>query len=96
MHNVYDCGPQWSGVARCQCAECVYKCEKVYTTAGLEFRSNAGRPAIIVRALYGLKSSGARWRDHLASILRQEGFKSSLADADVWLRKARKPCGFIY
>jgi hypothetical protein len=70
--------------------------EKVYTMAGLEFGSNAGRPAIIVRALYGLKSSGARWRDHLASILRQEGFKSSLADADVWLRKARKPCGFVY
>jgi hypothetical protein len=70
--------------------------EKVYTMAGLEFGSNSGRPAIIVRALYGLKSSGARWCDHLASILRQEGFKSSLADADVWLRKARKPCGFVY
>mmetsp|Transcript_8647 Transcript_8647/g.12593 ORF Transcript_8647/g.12593 Transcript_8647/m.12593 type:complete len:946 (-) Transcript_8647:1039-3876(-) len=70
--------------------------EKVYTTAGLEFGSNAGRPAIIVRALYGLKSSGARWRDHLASILRREGFTSSLADADVWMRKARNPCGFVY
>ena len=70
--------------------------EKVYTTAGLEFGSNAGRPAIIVRALYGLKSSGARWRDHLAGILRTEGFQGSLADPDVWMRKARKPCGFTY
>jgi len=70
--------------------------EKVYTTAGLELSSDAGRPAIIVRALYGLKSSGARWRDHLAGILRQEGFTNSLADADVWMRKARKPCGFAY
>jgi hypothetical protein len=35
--------------------------EKVYTTAGPEFGSNQGRPVLIVRALYGLKSSGARW-----------------------------------
>jgi len=34
--------------------------EKVYTMAGPEFGSHQGRPAIIVRALYSLKSSGAR------------------------------------
>jgi len=70
--------------------------EKVYTTTGLEFGSNAGRPAVIVRALYGLKSSGARWRDHLASILHSEGFHSSLADPDVWMRKAMKTSGLVY
>jgi hypothetical protein len=70
--------------------------EKVYTIAGPEFGSDQGRPAVIVRALYGLKSSGARWRDHLAAILRENGFVSSKADADVWMRKAVKPCGFIY
>jgi hypothetical protein len=70
--------------------------EKVYTTTGLEFGSNAGRSAIIVRALYGLKSSGARWHDHLASILRNEGFQSSLADPDIWMRKATKPSGLVH
>ena len=70
--------------------------EKVYTTAGPEFGSNAGRPAIIVRALYGLKSSGARWRDHLAAILREAGFLNSKADPDVWMRKAQKKNGFVY
>jgi hypothetical protein len=70
--------------------------ERVYTIAGPEFGSNEGRPAIIVRALYGLKSSGARWRDHFASILSQIGFTSSKADPDVWMRKASKPCGFLY
>ena len=70
--------------------------EKVYTTTGPEFGSNQGRPVLIVRALYGLKSSGARWRDHFAAILRENGFKSSLADPDVWMRKAKKPCGFLY
>ena len=34
-------------------------CEKVYTIAGPEFWSNAGKHIVIQRALYGLKSSGA-------------------------------------
>jgi hypothetical protein len=39
--------------------------EKVYTTCGPEFgKSVEGRYALIVRALYGLKSSGAAWRAH--------------------------------
>jgi hypothetical protein len=70
--------------------------EKVYTTAGPEFGSNEGRSAVIIRALYGLKSSGARWRDHFAAILKQLGFKNSKADPDVWMRKAKKPNGLIY
>jgi hypothetical protein len=70
--------------------------EKVYTTAGPEFGSNEGRPAIIVHALYGLKSSGAQWRDHFAKILKQLGFKNSKADPDVWMHKAKKPNGFFY
>lgn len=71
--------------------------EKVYTTAGLEFGpDNVGRPVLIVRALYGLKSSGARWRDHMASTLREAGFKGCLADPDVWLRSNVKPDGHKY
>jgi hypothetical protein len=38
---------------------------------------------MIVRALYGLRSSGARWRDHMASTLRSLGFKGCLADPDI-------------
>jgi hypothetical protein len=42
--------------------------EKVYTTAGLKFGAvNKGRFVLFVRALYGLKSSGARWRGHMAA-----------------------------
>ena len=33
--------------------------DKVYTIAGPEFGSNAGKHILIIRALYGLKSSGA-------------------------------------
>jgi hypothetical protein len=70
--------------------------EKIYFIAGPEFGSNQGRPCVIVRALYGLKSSGARWRDHMAGILRELGFVSSKADPDVWMPKGCKPNGFFY
>jgi hypothetical protein len=70
--------------------------EKVYTTAGKEFGKYEGRAVVIVRALYGLKSSGAAWRAHLAQTLHDLGFKSSLADPDVWYKPATKPDGFQY
>ena len=44
--------------------------EKICVACGPEFGSNQGRPVLIVRALYGLRSSGARWREHMAATLR--------------------------
>ena len=71
--------------------------ERVWTTAGLEFGSeNVGRPVKIVRALYGLRSSGKCWREHMAAMLTQAGFKSCKADNDVWMRPALKPDGAKY
>jgi hypothetical protein len=70
--------------------------EKVYSTAGKEFGSRAGETVIIVRALYGLKSSGAAWRAHLASSLMSLGYTSCLADPDVWYRSATKADGTNY
>ena len=62
--------------------------EKIYRTAGKEFGDLAGQTIIITKALYGLKSSGAAWRLHLAQTLRDMNFKSSYADLDVWMRVA--------
>jgi hypothetical protein len=70
--------------------------EKVYTVAGPEFGDDAGKTMLIVRALYGLKSSGAAWHSHFAQSLRNIGFKLSYADADVWMQEAQKPDGFKY
>ena len=70
--------------------------EKCWTIGGKEFGSNAGKPFIIRRALYGLKSSGAAFREHLAQRLDEIGFKSSISDPDVWLRPATKPDGEQY
>jgi hypothetical protein len=72
--------------------------EKVYTIARLEFGAGkVGRPLLsIVRALFGLKSSGTRWRDHMASTLRKGGFISCKGNPDVWMRPKVKPSGDKY
>lgn len=71
--------------------------EKNYFIAGLEMGpTNVGKVVLIVRALYGLQSSGAQWREHMASTLRTAGFTSCKADADVWLRPAVKQNGDLY
>ena len=70
--------------------------EKVWTRGGPEFGSLEGEIFIVVKALYGLKSSGAAFRAHLAEQLDNIGFRSSIADPDVWLRPATKPDGEEY
>jgi len=67
--------------------------EKVYCIFGGD---DEGKIAVIVHALYGLKSSGAAWRAHFAQTLSELGFKSSLADPDVWMKPAVKADGTKY
>ena len=70
--------------------------EKVYTTLGEEFGEDAGKEAIIVRALYGLKSSGAAFRNHLAECMRHLGYMPCEADPDLWMKPAARSDGFEY
>ena len=71
--------------------------EKVYTILGEEFGDYAGRKAVIIMALYGLKSAGYSWRTFCARILREElHFIPCRADMDVWRRAARKGSGERY
>jgi Reverse transcriptase (RNA-dependent DNA polymerase) len=70
--------------------------EKIFTIAGPEFQSESGRVMIIKRALYGLKSSGAAWRNMLATSLTDLGYTSSLADPDVWTKPNVKENGYEY
>ena len=51
---------------------------------------------LVVRALYGLKSSGAAFRALLAKTLHEIGYQPTKADPDVWIRKAVKPKRFEY
>ena len=65
--------------------------EKVWTVLGPEFGQDAGKSAVIVRALYGLKSAGAAFCAHLASFMRQMGYTSCKADPDLWLKAETRP-----
>ncbi len=74
-----------------------YTKERVHTICGIEFgQEYVGRIAIIRRALYGLKLSGAAWHSMFASTLYDLGFQLSPANPDVWLHPARKPTGEDY
>jgi hypothetical protein len=62
--------------------------EKIWTIAGPEFGSDAGKVMIIKKALYGLKSSGAAWRTLFALSLEELDFTNTYADPDLWIRPA--------
>ena len=62
--------------------------EKVYFTAGPELgRELEGRRLIAVKAIYGLKSSSARFHEHLSIALQKMGFRPSKADPDLWIKR---------
>ncbi len=59
---------------------------------GSEFGSDAGKSAIIVCALYGLKCAGAAFRVHLASFMRQKmGHISCQANPNLWYKAETRP-----
>ena len=70
--------------------------EKIWTILGPEFGADQGKKAIIVRAIYGLKSSGASFRNHLADCMRHMGYTPCLADPDLWMKPEIREDGFEY
>mgnify|MGYP000391219710 CR=1 FL=1 len=65
----------------------------VYAVLGPEYGPELeGLVAIVVKAFYGLKTSCARWAEHLADTLRSLGWERSKALSDVWM----KDCGTHY
>ena len=60
--------------------------EVIHTMLGAEFGEDEGKTAIIGRALYGLASAGASFRNHLADCMRHLGYTSCLADPDLWYK----------
>jgi hypothetical protein len=65
--------------------------EKVRCALGPEFGPNAGKSAIIVHALYGLKSAGAAFHAHLADCMRHLGCMSCPANPDLWYKEVKQP-----
>ena len=66
--------------------------EKVYTVLGPEYGNLGNKTLLFVKSLYGLKTSGARFHEHLSDTLKKLAFKPSKADADLWI----KDCGTHY
>ena len=60
--------------------------ELIWNTLGPEFGDDQGKTAILVRALYSLKSSGSDFRKHLGECMSNIGYKPCLADPDLWLK----------
>ena len=55
-----------------------------------------GKVALIRRALYGGKSSGADFWRHLRSFMDHLGFQSCKDDPDLWMREAQADDGTFY
>jgi hypothetical protein len=70
--------------------------EKIWFVGGIETGEGHGKVCVLVKALYGLKSSGAAWRKHFAETLRQMEFVPTEADPDVWIKPATTEGGFEY
>ena len=61
--------------------------QKHYIICGPEFgMENVGKAAIMHRAVYGGKTSGRDFRNHLRSCMEFINFTSCPADPDVWMR----------
>jgi hypothetical protein len=65
--------------------------EKVWTVLGQEFGDDAGKRALIVRSLYGLKSAGASFRNHLAECMKHLVWHPCQADRDLWMKSETCP-----
>jgi len=61
--------------------------EKVFIIVGPEFGKLEGHTLIIVKALYGLRTSGLRWHECLANCLRDMGFQLCKAEPNIWMRR---------
>lgn len=70
--------------------------EQFYTVAGPEWGSRKGQRMLIVRALYGGKSSERDFRNHLQSCMSTMGFEHCESDHDVWNKAAVTDDGTEY
>ena len=72
--------------------------ERLWFTAGQEWGSRARYEVIIVRALYGLKTSGAKWKKKFSSYIKNTLRYSACigADDNVYLRAEKDEDGNEY
>ena len=71
--------------------------EKVCFVAGKEFAplGHHGHAMVVMKALCGLKTSGARFHESLSGSMHQLGFKLGKADSDVWMKDCGSHCKHV-
>ena len=72
--------------------------ERVHVRCGPELfgQEHAGKLVFIVRALNGLKTSGASWGQHLSNEINNLGVTNTKGDSDIYRRRASKTTGESY
>ena len=71
--------------------------ERIWTHVGHKLGVPPGTKALIVRALYGLKSAGASFQNHISDGVQSLGWTPCLADPDVYLKpEVRSMDGYKY
>ena len=70
--------------------------EKIWTTLGVEFGDKEGMNAEVVKALYGLKTSGNAFYMHLCDAMKKLGFSQSKLDPALWFRLRKDQKGYDY
>ena len=63
--------------------------DRLHTFTRHKFGPWKKKVLIIVKYLYGLKSSSAMWNHKFSEIIRDMGFKTCLSDFDLWIRGHR-------
>ena len=69
---------------------------KVRTTFSSEFGKGASKTAVIVRALYGLKSAGSAFRSRVVRCMIYLECAPCKANSDFWLKPETRPDGAQY
>ena len=70
---------------------------KLYTVCGPKVGSeHKGKWALIVRALYGLRTAGNSFPSHLTECMKHFGYTLCVADPDVWFREEKRLDGTPY
>ena len=71
--------------------------ERFWIVCGPEFGSEvSGKRAIVKRALYGMKSAGRDFRNHLRDCMSHLGYRPCRADPDLWMRLSKLKNGVDY
>jgi hypothetical protein len=65
--------------------------DKVWTVLGPEFGADAGKWALVVRALYSLKYTGDACRTKMADLIDHLTWKTCLGNHELWMKEEMCP-----